>query len=326
MGKLWGVGKVTGEALLGRGIRTIGDLRRSSRETLVRTFGAHGEHLHELARGIDDRPVETEREAKSIGHEDTYDHDLRDRGAMRREYFARRPGVVASAPWRDQGEDGHAEGEVPRLRPGDPGGHPVRSHRRRRDDLPLLPDLLLDTRSGSPARAAPRDLGVELRPGGGRAEEGPDGAGSASSAGRARVFRSPQNPWIRRKKETNRAMDRIGEKFGPGGILPEPSPPGTLVGRRRTPPSRRCAPSCRCGTPGTGRAPTWPMHAACGSPCTRCRGGRLSRAARAPCRGTPCTPSRVEPPRLLVAIRARHLHHRGGGVELWHSEQSDGGR
>ena len=35
--------------------------------------------------GIDDRPVETEHEAKSIGHEDTYDHDLRERGAMRRE-------------------------------------------------------------------------------------------------------------------------------------------------------------------------------------------------------------------------------------------------
>ena len=93
VGKLWGVGKVTEEALRRRGIRTIGDLRRSSRETLVRTFGAHGEHLHELARGIDDRPVETEREAKSIGHEDTYDHDLRDRGALAdaiaRQWFAR---------------------------------------------------------------------------------------------------------------------------------------------------------------------------------------------------------------------------------------------
>ena len=54
----------------------------------MRTFGAHGEHLHELARGIDDRPVETEREAKSVGHEDTYDHDLRDRGAMRRELLS----------------------------------------------------------------------------------------------------------------------------------------------------------------------------------------------------------------------------------------------
>src|SRR3972149_2032178 len=88
VGKVWGVGKVTGETLLRRGIRTIGDLRRASRETLVRAFGAHGEHLHRLSRGIDDRPVETEREAKSIGHEDTYDHDLRDRGAMRRELLS----------------------------------------------------------------------------------------------------------------------------------------------------------------------------------------------------------------------------------------------
>ncbi|MGZ8441745.1 MAG: DNA polymerase IV, partial [Candidatus Deferrimicrobiaceae bacterium] len=88
VGKMWGVGKVTGEALLGRGIRTIGDLRRSPREMLVGAFGAHGEHLYELARGIDDRPVETERDAKSIGHEDTFDHDLRDRGAMRRELLS----------------------------------------------------------------------------------------------------------------------------------------------------------------------------------------------------------------------------------------------
>ena len=63
VGKLWGVGKVTEETLLGRGIRTIGDLRRSSREALGRAFGVNGEHLFELARGVDDRPVETERDA-----------------------------------------------------------------------------------------------------------------------------------------------------------------------------------------------------------------------------------------------------------------------
>jgi len=50
------VGKVTEEELLRRGIRTIGDLRRSSRETLVRTFGANGEHLHELSAGSTTAP------------------------------------------------------------------------------------------------------------------------------------------------------------------------------------------------------------------------------------------------------------------------------
>ncbi len=85
VGKLWGVGDVTREALRRMGVTTIGELARVAPEVLGARFGECGLHLHRLANGIDDRDVETEREAKSIGHEDTYDADIRDLAAMRRE-------------------------------------------------------------------------------------------------------------------------------------------------------------------------------------------------------------------------------------------------
>jgi DNA polymerase-4 len=72
VGKLWGVGKVTGAALHRMRVRTIGDLASVPKESLKRRFGENGLHLHRLANGIDEREVEPDHEVKSIGHEDTY--------------------------------------------------------------------------------------------------------------------------------------------------------------------------------------------------------------------------------------------------------------
>jgi DNA polymerase-4 len=84
LGRLWGVGPVMLGRLENLGLRTVGDLRRLSRERLTKLFGATGEHLFHLAQGVDHRQVETSAEAKSIGHEDTFDRDLWDREEMRR--------------------------------------------------------------------------------------------------------------------------------------------------------------------------------------------------------------------------------------------------
>jgi DNA polymerase-4 len=84
LGRLWGVGPVMLGRLENLGLRTVGDLRRLSRERLTKLFGATGEHLFHLAQGVDHRQVERSAEAKSIGHEDTFDRDLWDREEMRR--------------------------------------------------------------------------------------------------------------------------------------------------------------------------------------------------------------------------------------------------
>jgi len=77
--RLWGVGKATEERLRHLGIQTIKQLAAYPPEVLQRQFGEMGPQLHRLANGIDDRPVETERDAKSVSAEHTYQQDTRDR-------------------------------------------------------------------------------------------------------------------------------------------------------------------------------------------------------------------------------------------------------
>ncbi|MFI4883520.1 MAG: DNA polymerase IV [Phycisphaerales bacterium JB064] len=74
--RLWGVGAV-GQAKLERlGVRTFGDVRKLELKTLRAMFGTLGESLYNRCRGIDDRPVVTDRRAKSIGHERTFGENL----------------------------------------------------------------------------------------------------------------------------------------------------------------------------------------------------------------------------------------------------------
>lgn len=71
--RLWGVGPVTLDKLHRIGVRQVADLVAVGDQVISSALGrSQGAHLIELARGIDDRPVEPEREAKSIGHEETF--------------------------------------------------------------------------------------------------------------------------------------------------------------------------------------------------------------------------------------------------------------
>ncbi len=83
VGRLWGVGKVTGGVFDRLGIHTIEQLRQRSVESLRQNFGTQGEHFWKLARGIDDRAVVPDREAKSISHETTFATDITNRELSR---------------------------------------------------------------------------------------------------------------------------------------------------------------------------------------------------------------------------------------------------
>jgi DNA polymerase IV len=76
VGRLPGVGKVTGEKLAKLGIQTVGDLRRLDRSALEGSFGRYGLRLHELARGIDENEVVPDRPTQSISVEDTFEQDV----------------------------------------------------------------------------------------------------------------------------------------------------------------------------------------------------------------------------------------------------------
>lgn len=78
VGKIWGVGAVTGKRLDRLGIKTIGQLREWPEETLVAEFGQSGHDLWQLANGIDTSEVDSEEEEKSISHETTFAKDIVD--------------------------------------------------------------------------------------------------------------------------------------------------------------------------------------------------------------------------------------------------------
>jgi len=81
---LWGVGPKTSARLTELGIYTIGDLAKWPESELVRMFGENGRDLARHSKGIDDRPVVTEHETKSISQEITYSRDVRDDAVLQK--------------------------------------------------------------------------------------------------------------------------------------------------------------------------------------------------------------------------------------------------
>jgi len=83
--RLWGVGSVTEKKLLAAGFRTIADIQEAAQEKLSALLGNQGPLLKALSLGIDERPIISSRQVKSIGDESTYEYDLTDRRAIDRE-------------------------------------------------------------------------------------------------------------------------------------------------------------------------------------------------------------------------------------------------
>jgi DNA polymerase-4 len=83
-GMLWGVGPKTSERLKYLNITTIGDLANFQEKELIRVFGKYGHYLSLHARGIDDSPIATTHEPKSISQETTFSKDIRNPDELKR--------------------------------------------------------------------------------------------------------------------------------------------------------------------------------------------------------------------------------------------------
>ena len=82
IGRLWGVGKKTEAFLRSLGYERIGQLSGLSKGELAKRLGKTGEHLWELANGLDVRAVSPEDGYKSIGHERTFERDTAEVGVL----------------------------------------------------------------------------------------------------------------------------------------------------------------------------------------------------------------------------------------------------
>ena len=80
--RMWGVGRKSAESFRSHGLRTFADLQKIDPDHLVSLFGESARRFHELALGIDDRPVVSERTSKSIGQERTFSEDISDREVL----------------------------------------------------------------------------------------------------------------------------------------------------------------------------------------------------------------------------------------------------
>ena len=91
--RIWGVGPSTERRLKDGGFSFIKDIQALPDETaLVPYVGNQARRVWELARGIDERPVETDRQIQSVGNEETYESDVEDPAVIDLElhYFANR--------------------------------------------------------------------------------------------------------------------------------------------------------------------------------------------------------------------------------------------
>jgi DNA polymerase-4 len=80
--KIWGIGQKTAEKMHRMGIFTGLDLRNMSLSRLTQEFGKMGQVFYDFSRGIDNRPVISEWERKSVSCEQTFESDINENSAV----------------------------------------------------------------------------------------------------------------------------------------------------------------------------------------------------------------------------------------------------
>ena len=202
--RLWGVGPATLARLERMGVATVGDLAALDPQAVVGALGrAHGQHLVDLANGRDARAVEPDRDVKSIGHEETFAHDLHDPADLRREVTRLADAVAGRL--RAAGTGARTltlkvrDGGFTTIDPGDDGGRCGRHRRRHR----ARRDAAAGPASTSPpgcASSASRRRGSPRRP---------------SSSG-STAWRRPARTATARGARVERCQP--GDRRGPGAL------------------------------------------------------------------------------------------------------------
>jgi DNA polymerase-4 len=95
VGFIYGVGPATQRRLLENGFRIIADLQRAEETDLMKRFGDEGRRLWRLARGIDNRKVVPDHDAKTVSSETTFDKDLSDFASLEPRLWALSERVAA---------------------------------------------------------------------------------------------------------------------------------------------------------------------------------------------------------------------------------------
>lgn len=95
-----GVGNKTGDLLRRKGFNRIADVQAVGRERLLKILGKHGIWIHDVANGLGPDHLTTEHERKSVGHEETFAHDVADRAELENLLFTITEAVGASLRYR----------------------------------------------------------------------------------------------------------------------------------------------------------------------------------------------------------------------------------
>lgn len=208
--RLWGVGKKTQKTLALLGVHTIGDIAGLSLKLLEQKFGKHGRSLYHAALGLDERNVETEHETKSVGHEFTFDADLTESESIRRELL--KLSVMVAKRLRLH----QLQGRTLTLK--------VKYHDFRQitrsstinehiaDSKRIYEEILQLLKKTAAGKEPIRLLGISV-------------SGLKLENGSSQQFLFPGMQTGRKRKEINKALDTIQEKFGSTAILP-----GRLLG------------------------------------------------------------------------------------------------
>ena len=200
---LWGVGPTAGERLHGMGIKTIGDLADASAERLQAAVGSLGSSLQMLARGIDPRRVDPDRDRKSYGEENTFASDVSDPERLRGVIHAHADAVARRL--RADGRLGRTV--VLKLKLAQrigPGKYPLFTRSLTlpspTDDGKTIAEAALALWDGVASGKVIRLVGVSVS---NLAEPG--------MPGQLDLFESPR---INRRKALNRALDEIAARYG----------------------------------------------------------------------------------------------------------------